>query len=193
MMPASQFLLFGVMQFPVILLGFPLVAIGLPFTRIVKNDSGRDIIRLPVWLLPWDNAVDGLLGDGRGFYADYTKGWNPYFAMWWWAAVRNPANYFKRFILAIDITRYRTRLLAGQAYVRDDFNSTGWQLLEARRSGFTAYHFYLVKRWFNTNHAIVIQLGFKFRVGQEFEAYGTEQYRRFKGFTFEVAPFKDIS
>jgi hypothetical protein len=192
-MPALQFLLFGLLQLPVILLGLPLVAIGLPFTRIVKNDTGREIVRLPAWLLPWDNVVDGLLGDGRGTYALKTIDWNPAFAMWWWAAVRNPANYFKRFILAIDITRYRTELLAGQNYVRDDMASTGWQLLAARSGRFTAYHFYMVRPLFKSSRAVVIQLGFKFRIGDEFETYGLSQYRRYKGFTFEVAPFKDIS
>lgn len=194
MKPAIQFMLCALIQLPVMLLGLPLVAIGIPFRRDAVNEEGRPIVRLPRWLLPWDNAVDGLLGDKRGYYADYTKGWNPYFAMWWWAAIRNPANYFKRFILACDVSRCRTYLLKGQAYVRDDLNSMGWQLLEAVGNGRSYYHFYLVRRWFNTKRAIVIQLGFKFGLGDEHEDYtGERSYKRFKGFTFEVAPIKKIA
>lgn len=186
---AFQFILGGLIQLPVILLGLPLVAIGITFRRVVRNSEGRIITRLPKWLLPWDNSVDGLLGDKRGYYERYTEGWNPYFAMWWWAAIRNPANYFKRFILTCDVSRCCITKLAGQDYVRDDFNSTGWQLLQAERDdGRKYYHYYLVRRWGQSDRALVIELGFKFRLGDEQDA----GIRRFKGFTFEVAPFKDI-
>lgn len=182
--PALQFLLFGLLQLPVILIGLPLVAIGLPFRRTVDG-----LVRLPKWLLPWDNIVDGLLGDKRGKYAASTAKWNPLFAMWWWAAVRNPANYFKRFILACDVSRCVITKLAGQDYVRDDFDSEGWQLLQAvRDDGRKYYHFYWVRRWRESDRALVIELGFKFRLGHVIES-GID---RFKGFTFEVAPWKNI-
>jgi hypothetical protein len=186
-----QFMFGALIQFPVILVGLPLVALGLPFIRLDYNEEGRAIIRLPKWLLPWDNSVDGLLGDKRGYYSEYTKGWNKWVAMWWWVAIRNPANYFKRFILACDISKCKTSLLAGQEYVRDDLENYGWQLLEADSGKFKYYHFYLVKPWWGTR-ALVVQLGFKFSLGQEIEAF-EYNYKKYKGFTFEVNPFKDIA
>lgn len=186
---AAQFIWLFLVQLPVIALGVFLVPIGIPFRRNVNG-----VVRLPKWLLPWDNILDGITGDSRGYYQAYSKDWPPFLAMWWWTAFRNPANYFKRFIIACDITKTRTTKLAGQSYVRDDLYSTGWQFLVAV-DGFeykNYYQLYVVKRWFNSSRALVIQLGFKFKLDDELIDYSDSEYKKFKGFTFEIAPFKFI-
>ena len=51
---------------------------------------------------------------------------------------------------------------------------------------------YYVKRYGNSNRALVIQLGNKIKLEHN-TAVEQDEYDYFKGFTFEVNPFKDIS
>ena len=169
------------------------------------------LVSLPEFAWPWDNDGDGARGDKRGWY--WTLYWSPIvlpskvqewlinfgivppifylpdcFKYYWWLAIRNPANNFKRFIMGFDIRTATIVTLLGQDFVRDDFRSTGWQLVKAGNR----YHFYLVYRYGDSNNALVIELGNKFRVehnGQEYE----REHKYFKGFTFEINPYKDIS
>ena len=103
----------------------------------------------------------------------------------------NPFNYFKRFILACDVRKGKIEKIAGQDYVRDDLNSTGWQFLKCGKY----YAFYGVWKWkWSDTHAVVVQLGNKFDLQDNFKVYPPEQeYKYFKGFTFEISMYKDIS
>lgn len=139
------------------------------------------------WL--WDNDRDGARGDHRGWYwMEYLPSMPESVKYWWWLAIRNPANNFKRFILGFDIRTAKIETVYGQDYVRDDFNSTGWQLVKAGNR----YHFYLVYRYGQSDRALVIELGNKFQVRHNHGVYESE-HKYFKGFTFEVNLYKDIS
>lgn len=59
-----------------------------------------------------------------------TRGWRypSWLSMWWWAAVRNPANYYSRVTTAIDITGATLRMLAGTRPRRPKMSSAGTSL-----------------------------------------------------------------
>lgn len=154
---------------------------------------------LPKFALFWDNKIDGTLGDDDYRYAsrDIPFGLKntSFLGQYWWMAFRNPFNYFKRFILACDVRKNIVEKVAGQDYVRDDLRSTGWQFLKCGDGILPFYTFYGVWKWkWSATHAVVIQLGNKFDLQDNFKAYHSDQeYKYFKGFTFEINPYKDIS
>ena len=185
-----------------IVLGVVLVPIGLlftddsakPYTYTTKDGSEWWLRRLPKWLLWWDNPIDGFLGDDQFRWANRDIPFGikntSFFGQVIWGAYRNPFNYFKRFVLSCDVRNHKVEKLAGVDYIRDDFNSTGWQWLRCGNN----YTIYWVRRWGMSNRAIVVQLGNKIKLADNTTTYPPEQeYKYFKGFTFEVQPFKDIS
>lgn len=182
-----------------------------PLALLSPNDEYRPITyksdgenewwlrTLPKFALFWDNKIDGTLGDDDFRYAsrDIPFGLKntSFLGQYWWMAFRNPFNYFKRFILACDVRKNKVEKLGGQDYVRDDLNSTGWQFLKCGDGTLPFYTFYGVWKWkWSDTHAVVIQLGNKFDLQDNFKAYPSEQeYKYFKGFTFEISMYKDIS
>lgn len=191
-----------------------------PFTDY-KKDQLWKFVRLPRIFLWWDNLYDGFRGDTRGWWAEYADekvffGLLPllrkiglpinklesdsYLAMWWWGAVRNPANWIKRNFLNMDIRQCTCEVLAGQDYVRDDFQNTGFQLLRAVRieDGKTYWRVYWVRRWGSSNRAIVVEFGYEFApkhwtAAKNGEYDGDREYKNFKAFAYGFNPFKDIS
>ena len=146
-------------------------------------------VHLPGWAWWWDNDADGGRGDKRGwFWMEYMLDGNEAFKYWFWLAIRNPANNFKRKVLGFDIRNAKIETVSGQDFVRDDFQSTGFQLV---RAGWR-YHLYYVRRYGSSNRAMVIEFGNKFQVRHNGATYHSE-HKYTKGFTMEFAPFKDIS
>lgn len=196
-----------VLQFAGIVLGVFLTPIFLLFV----DDSKKELTyktdginewwlrTLPRFALFWDNKVDGTLGDDDYRYAsrDIPFGLKntSFLGQYWWMAFRNPFNYFKRFILACDVRKDVVEKVAGQDYVRDDLRSTGWQFLKCGDGILPFYTFYGVWKWkWSGTHAVVIQLGNKFDLQDNFKAYPSEQeYKYLKGFTTEISLYKDIS
>lgn len=143
----------------------------------------------------WDNLEDGFMGDHQGRYWNRDAPTNSKFLKQiFWGAFRNPFNNFKRYILGIDVREYVMTKLAGQDYVRDDFDSAGWQFLKATSlsNKQSRYAFYLVHRYGKSNRALVIQLGNKIKLSHNL-VEEEDEYDYFKGFTMEINPFKDIS
>lgn len=212
-MKAKDFLLFilqaillGVLQTAGIVLGFLIVPVMLTFGKFDKNSevpftdhtSKNKWIRevFPKLFWPWDNVEDSSVGDTRGWWdancfgADSRRWINRF----WWLAVRNPFNNFKRYIIGCDVRKYTFSLLAGKDKVRDDFENTGWQVVKATpKSGVVPrYMFYWVKRYGASNRALVVQIGNKIKVSHN-DAVEANEIDYFKGFTIEINPFKDIS
>lgn len=172
-----------------ILSGLLMVALAIPFrVPAVSLSDGRDIVNLPrlAWL--WGNDFDGLLGDKRGWWSANTPfGWavDSFLAMYWWAAIRNPANNM-RFLdlfsapIADAAIGYR-----GRFTVEDKPGMDGWQLVWSERDGKRWYGFYLVHCWSDTR-AFVVRLGFKIKP----EHAGRLEPR--KGLTFKINPYKAI-
>jgi len=148
-------------------------------------------VHLPSLFWLWDNDGDGARGDKRGWYwceDELVEHWSDGLKYYWWLAIRNPANNFKRFILGFDIRKNEIKTIYGVDYVRDDFESSGFQLVAAG----WRYHLYYVRRYSQSNRGLVIELGNKFQVRHNGATYDSE-HKYFKGFTFEINFYKDIS
>jgi len=166
------------------------------FTQHVSPTLYKKHIDLPDWLRWFQNEEDGMTGDSRGWYWNtYFPAWVPgWFKLWYWSGVRNPANYLKRNILGVDVRDKLIEVINGQDYVRDDLQSTGFQILHAvdHAGDVVAWSLYWVRRWGQSNRAIVVQLGAKIKVDHNGVKY-EEERDYWKGITFEVNPAKDIS
>lgn len=201
-----QFLSTFVLSIPMILVGLPLVAIGLrsrrehpetarPFTQF-PADVPWVLVRLPSWLKPWDNQVDGFYGDRRGWWhrhAQFAGGSRRFLNMWWWGAVRNTCDTWRRFMIACPVDECELVKLAGNA---DEVNANGrlagWNFLVAihRETGRRWYQLCLVRPWSDTR-CLNVWLGWKFKLAHAGEHYeGDEAYKRFKGFEFLIHPWK---
>jgi hypothetical protein len=199
----SAFLWF--FQFLIQLIGILLGIVIIPLALIKPDDTLKSLSyknfenlewwkrTLPSWAKPWDNIVDGTLGDDDFRWAgrDIPFGLKntSFLGQLWWMAIRNPFNYTKRFILSCDVRKNKIEKLAGQDHVRDDLKSTGWQFLKCGKF----YTFYGVFKYPKTERALVIQIGNKFDLEDNNKTYSEEQeYKYFKGFTTEVALYKFI-
>lgn len=174
-----------------IVFGLPIVALAIPFRAPAASVSdSRKIVSLPRWAWLWGNDFDGLLGDKRGWWVENTPfDWpaDSFAAMWWWAAIRNPANNL-RLVPGIScpvsecLITYR-----GHYTVEDKPNMGGWQFVAARRRGGQSrwYGFYFVHEW-SATRAFVIRVGHKIKPSH---MGGGEPG---KGMTFKLNPFKEI-
>lgn len=187
--------------------GLLVVPVGLAFEQ-VKEGTRRPFtdypeagywehVGLPDKLWMWSNDEDGALGDTRGWWAVNTQfgDYRGFFSKFWWMAIRNPFNNASRFssfyachIANCDFTWY------GKEYVRDDVNGLGWQLVfsKNRKSGKIHGGFYWVYRWGNSDRALVVQIGNKIYPRHQ-SAVESDPLDYYKGFTFEVQPFKNIA
>ena len=191
---------------PLIILGFIVVPFGLLF----KDDSKKDLTyktdgtnewwlrTLPSWAKWWNNPIDGFLGDDSYRWAsrDIPFGWKntSFLGMFWWGAIRNPLNYFKRFVISCDVRECSYELLQGQEYVRDDITNQGYQFLKATRryDGKAYYRIYGVWQYGQSSRAFVLEIGNKFDKSHFSEDYTGREYKAFKGFTFVINPYKEI-
>lgn len=189
----AAFLVFVLVVTPALL-----VAIGLFFKkdlglRVFTDGTPVNNYELPNWLKWMQNPEDNLTGDKRGWYWNIKMaGKSDWFKMWWWSGVRNTYNYFKRITIGCDVRKHVITKVCGQDYVRDDFNSTGFQILIARGEGLPKPALYWVRRWGKTNRAIVVQLGWKIKLSHNGVIY-EDDLDYYKGMTAEPNPFKDIS
>jgi hypothetical protein len=172
------------------LLGLVMVAIALPFrVESVSVDDGRKIINLPKWAWLWGNDFDGVQGDKRGWWAANTPfGWdvNGYMAMYWWTAIRNPANNMRMLKLYQAPITGSTITYKGDYNVADKPGQGGWQFVKlVSLEGRSYYGFYFVKQWSQT-HASVMRFGFKISPDQQ----GTVDLP--KGETTRINPWKAI-
>lgn len=110
------------------LLGLIIVPFVLPFTRIESKSKPFTqyegtwwLERLPRFALPWDNPVDGCLGDTRGWWDNYCKehyntSCHSFYSKYQWIAIRNPSNYFSRITIGVDESRCKVELVKQWKY-----------------------------------------------------------------------------
>lgn len=184
-----QWLSLAIVRLLAIVCGLFVVAVALPF-RVpgVSVSDGRSIVNLPRWAWLWGNDFDGLLGDKRGWWAaNAPLGWavDSFAAMWWWAAVRNPANNM-RLLPAFSAPIVGSAIgYAGQYTVEDKPGMGGWQFVWAEQDGRRWFGFYLVHEW-SLTRAFVLRVGFKIKPSHA----GTQEPA--KGLTFKINPLKSI-
>ncbi len=188
-------------QLVAIIAGLFIVPIGLLTSRNefwpkgkIAQWAGWNYRKMHRYFWIWDNDEDGSMGDARGWWNDNSPfgGSESFMSQYWWLAVRNPANNLKRYVIGMDIRKHVFSLVTGQSYVRDDFDSTGFQIVRASGRKYNKYMLYWVRRWGNSNRAIVVQLGHKIKLEHNTARYDNE-LDYFKGVTIEINPFKDIS
>lgn len=193
-----------VLRLIMVLVGLPLVAVTLLFTResgkqkpFTQYKGNWQAVHLPRWAWFWDNKRDGAKGDKRGWYwvVGYPrwingcpKRFRNYLKSWWWLSVRNPANNFSRFTPGIgcDVAEARVTLLAGQSYVADDKGAEGWQFVSAQGRIFKYWGFYLVSKHQVKGKSLVIRLGHKVEPRHNHIVWSEQPEKAWKGITFRI-------
>lgn len=187
---AAQFVFLFLSNIVLVLLGFVIVAIAIPFRVDDFSESdGRRIVNLPKWAWLWGNDFDGLQGDKRGWWAENTPfgiAVDSYLAMYIWTAFRNPANnkrltsWYQAPVIGSEITH------KGQYVVEDKAGMGGWQFVKAVNQGKSYFGFYLVHEW-SLTRAFVLRFGYKIK-----PLHAGTQVEPAKGFTTKVNLFKAI-
>lgn len=204
-----QWLALAVLRLGLLLLGMPLVAVGVFFAVPGASLSdGRAIVNLPRWLWLWGNDFDGLDGDKRQWWAancDALVLWGllpwlrtrgvplgslpvtAWLARWWWAAVRNPVNNLRLVPwLSCPVSECDIAFL-GDYTVEDKPGQGGWQFVRAtRRGGRSRWYGFYVVRVTSATTAAVLRLGFKIKPAHQ----GSDEPA--KGMTFKLNPTKAI-
>ena len=147
----------------VILLGFPVLLIAIPFAKNIPSDEDNDVWhlrKLPSWAWLWSNDNDGTLGDKRGSWRNRVGNPESFWNQFWWLGIRNPANNFSRKLLHAPSGHVN---YIGDFFVTERRGLTGHQFVWSVHNGIIYPGFYLVKIWFNTNKCIRIRMGFKLR------------------------------
>lgn len=171
-----------------ILLGFLVVPVALYGIKIPDNPAEWRLIRLPAWALPWDNIKDGVLGDKRFHYWKEGDQFpaliedSPYLKALYWLAVRNPANYFSRFLRGIGcpVDQCTVILLAGVELVRPSVGAYGWQFVKADGPVFNYWGFYwATPHW-------TVRLGHKIEPRHNGKDFSADPLKAWKGVTFKV-------
>lgn len=193
---------------PVTLLGLPLVALGILLgVREYDNTNARFtdpryaqngywcLVRLPKFLLWWDNIYDGLAGDKRGWWDNYCRehyghGCYHWYSMWQWAAIRNPANYWSRIVTGCDVRT--VELLAGQPVCDED--SPGWHFLRATDAkGRSFYYLGFCFPWFfDKAHAIYGRFGWKLKLAHSGMSPDAPEQDRIRASVYRISFWKAI-
>lgn len=195
---------------PLIIVGLPLVAIGLFFKREFPettkqftdvrfaNNGNWHLVRLPTWLLPWDNSIDGMLGDRRGWWDNYCrehykKPCTAFYSMWQWAAIRNSTNYYSRIMSGCDVSKFTVSRLAGQDLA--DENNPGWSFLVAKnKTTDEKFHVFQVflPYSFDKTHGIFGKFGWKMKMKQNGMSPDAPIHERIVGGIYRCSPWKGI-
>lgn len=198
------------LELPVTVLGLLAVAVGIPFRREIPGTAkpftdpryahpdGWALVRLPRWLLWWDNPYDGLLGDKRGWWDNrcrqFGRTCRTPLSMWLWAAVRNPSNHFSRCVVGVDVSRSQIVKLAGHDVVTGDAGRREWQfLLATDYRGRTFPRFFACIAYpFRPDRALMIDLGWKVKLSHNGTAPDAREQDRFKGNVFTISMWKRL-
>lgn len=194
--------LLALLGLPVSILGLAVVWFALPYAKPEGDDKpftqypqwGRwMLVRLPKWALWWDNAFDGLWGDKRGWWANYCLGqYDQSYAsrkcMWYWSALRNPANYFSRNVCGVDVSTLTIQQVGGTLTGE---GSNGYMLL--RGKGDKIYPRFYCEYRLKGEHGLMIDIGWKIKLSHNGTALDAPEKDRLKGIVFTLSPWKELS
>lgn len=176
-----------------VLLGFVMVALALPFAeKDYSAEDARVILNLPRWAYVWGNDFDGALGDKKGLWAADTPfgvSVDSFLAKYWWLAVRNPANNMRRLKWFNAPVSGIPFVYWGQELVADKVGLTGWQLVRFNYSDGTwpRVGWYWVKAYGSNGKCLVMRFGYKV------EPRYSKMTEEPKGIAFTITPAKTIS
>ena len=190
---------------PVTLLGLPVVALALPyrihhpetqkpFTDLRQLPGVWRLVTLPDWARWWSNEFDGAWGDKRGWWNTYAfntfgKRCYEFLPMWWWLAIRNPANYWSRVVTGCDVSKCVVTRLAGQELADEDH--PGWSFLVATDRD-TGKQYHLLQFWFpwNATHGVWGRFGWKIDMADNGTSADARPQDRIKGSVYRLSPWK---
>jgi hypothetical protein len=199
----AQTLINFVMTMIMTIIGFPAVAIGLMFGTTDSPETALAFTKSPgTWVyrrlkrpfLWWDNPFDGMLGDSEGDWnriclKNDGRPCTAFLSMWKWAALRNPANYFGRIVLGIDVLFYDFELLGGQWYVSE--RTPGWQFIMTTHinTGKRKYCLRFCHRW-NDDRVLFGMFGYKLSMEQASVTLDRHLRDRIVGTVARINPWK---
>lgn len=193
------------LQIPLILIGFVVVAVLIPF-RKTDETTRKPFISYPelgTWVFSnipgwFGNLSDGVLGDKRGWFANWCveRGikYPSFAAMWIWAAVRNPINRFSRVVIGCDVSRCRIVKVWGDDVVEEVAGQRGWQYLLATRDDGKEYGcLRIVLPWcFKPTNGCVVYVGWKIKLSHNGTPPDAPEKDRLKGDTFNISLWKSL-
>ena len=204
--------LLAIAQLPMKLLGFPLVALGLLFKQEYPETTkpfsdpqyaaGGDwtLVRLPKWLLWYDNQYDGFLGDKRGWWDNECRKsgrtCRDFLSMWLWGAVRNPTNYFGRNVIAMDVSKTRVVKLSGNCDLpSEEPGKREWVHLCAYGEDGKEYHRFFMSwaydRW--PDHGVMIDIGYKIKLAHNGMPTDAPDKDKLRSPVFSPSPWKKLT
>lgn len=198
------FLLF-LIQIPLIVAGLFIVPFMIPFRKVdpltlspyTQHPELGDWVfaNFPGW---WGNPCDGLIGDKRGDFAQLCvdHGIKPggFVAMWIWAAIRNPVNYWSRCVAGIDVSQCVIGKLWGDDVVTEEPGWYGAQYLIATRSDGRMFpRLFISFPWlFRRDKAFMLDIGWKIKLSHNGTPSTARINDRMKGNVFTISPWKGL-
>lgn len=178
------FIVRGVM----IILGLVMVPLGLLFRRqdvssltpFIEHPGNWSMVNLIGIFKPWSNHRDGMVGDKRGDWNALCGDAYRFKNMFWWAAIRNPANYFSRRTLGINLIFNKVIFLKGDNKDLSEWDR-GWQFMKC------GPYYKFEARWRLKSINIHILMGHKIRpshIGRQ--AASWLPGKSWKGCTFKI-------
>lgn len=198
------FLLF-LLQIPLTLVGLVIVPAMIPLGTTDEStrrpytsfpELGDYVFtNFPGW---WGNPCDGLVGDKRGDFAKWCvdHGIKPgsFLAMFIWAAIRNPINYWSRCVAGVDVSRCKIEKLWGDDEVIEEPDCGGEQYLVATRDGGKKFpRLFIVWPYiFRPDRAFMLDIGWKVKLSHNGTPRDARINDRMKGNVFTISPWKGL-
>lgn len=166
-----------------------------PFTDPRQKPGTHRLVTLPSWAPLWDNIFDGAWGDKRGWWNSNCPGKDcrSFLSMFWWLAIRNPANYWSRVVTGCDVSLCDIALIAGSPAVEE--GTPGWQLLCAteRSTGRKFPYFgFVLFPYKDKEHYVFGRFGWKIKLSHNDTLPSDRLQDRIKGSVFRVTPWKTV-
>lgn len=180
-----------------VLIGFVVVPILLPFRKIDKSswkENGWMFCNISGW---FGNNFDGLYGDKRGDWISEcrAKGRNPYgyLSMYLWSALRNPVNAWSRSVAACDVSECKISKILGDDVVVEEPSKGGKQVLLAVSPTNKYFRVFFVIPWFfNPNKAILLDLGWKIKLSHNNITKDSKDSEKYKGLVLVFSLWKSL-
>lgn len=187
-----------------IVAGLFVVAVMIPFRKTDESTRKPFTQHEGEWVFTnihgwFGNPFDGLMGDKRGWFANWCreKGieFPSFLSMYVWAAIRNPVNYWSRCVVGVDVSRCTIEKLWGDDVVIEEPGQGGAQYLRAICDDGEIYDrlFIVLPYPFKKDRAFMLDIGWKIKLSHNGTAPDARPQDRFKGIVFTGSFWKGLS